>query len=125
MADVVSVRAAGASGSYDFAVGIRSPDRGCDQYADWWEVLDGSGRLLYRRVLLHSHVDEQPFVRSGGPVPVQPEQVVFVRAHMHPGGYGGTVFKGSVAAGFRRPDALGAPLPDHSRARPLPDGCAF
>lgn len=123
-ADVVSVKAAGRPGAYTFAVGVRSPDKGCTRYADWWEVLDTSGRLLYRRVLMHSHVAEQPFERSGGPVAVQRDEVVFVRAHMNPGGYGGKVLTGSVAAGFRAAKGT-ASLPDHSRAQPLPDGCAF
>ena len=88
-ADVIAVQASGSPGAYQFNVGIRSPDKGCAQYADWWEVVSTDGKLLYRRVLLHSHVDEQPFTRSGGPVPIQPDTVVWVRAHMNTGGYGG------------------------------------
>ena len=70
-ADVVSVRGTGEPGAFRFDVGVRSPDTGCDQYADWWEVIGQDGRLLYRRVLSHSHVGEQPFARSGEPVPVE------------------------------------------------------
>jgi hypothetical protein len=124
-ADVISVQVSGAPRAYRFDVGIRSPDTGCKQYADWWEVLDEDGVLLYRRVLLHSHADEQPFTRSGGPVPIQPDTVVWVRAHMNTDGYGGSAFKGSVQSGFRQ-----APLPadfaaNLARQAPLPDGCAF
>jgi hypothetical protein len=125
LADVVSVKVGGSPGAYHFDVGVRSPETGCQQYADWWEVVSEDGRLLYRRVLVHSHVDEQPFVRSGGPVSIQPSTVVWVRAHMKPGGYGGVAFKGSPQAGFRA-----EPLPREFAAglatsAPLPDGCAF
>jgi len=65
IAEVQSVKATGKSNSYTFAVTIKSPDIGCDRYADWWEVITPEGELLYRRVLLHSHVDEQPFTRTG------------------------------------------------------------
>ena len=82
-ADVIGVQVSGAPGAYQFNVTIKSPDTGCQQYADWWEVVSEDGRLLYRRVLLHSHVDEQPFTRSGGPVPIQADTVVWVRAHEH------------------------------------------
>ena len=51
-------------------------------------MLSLEGALLYRRILAHSHVDEQPFVRSGGPVPVGASDIVIVRGHMNPGGYG-------------------------------------
>ncbi len=125
VADVISVKASGASGAYYFDVGVRSTETGCRQYADWWEVVSEEGRLLYRRVLLHSHVDEQPFVRGGGPVAIQPSTVVWVRAHMNAGGYGGVAFKGSPQSGFQA-----APLPRDfaaglATAPPLPDGCAF
>ncbi|MEM7135611.1 MAG: hypothetical protein AAF500_03480, partial [Myxococcota bacterium] len=100
LAKVVSVQASGASGAYTFSVTVSSPDTGCDQYADWWEVLTPDGTLLYRRILQHSHVDEQPFTRSGGPVDATASDRVIVRAHMNPTGYGGAAFSGSVDSGF-------------------------
>jgi len=124
-ADVIAVQASGQPGAYQFNVGIRSPDKGCAQYADWWEVVSTDGKLLYRRVLLHSHVDEQPFTRSGGPVPIQADTVVWVRAHMNTSGYGGAAFKGSVKTGFKQalPDAgFAAGL---AKQAPLPEGCDF
>lgn len=124
-ASVLAVTSAGQPGRYEFSVTVRSPDLGCTQYADWWEVLDESGRLLYRRVLLHSHVDEQPFVRSGGPVPIQPDTTVWVRAHMHPGGYGGTTLWGSVRAGFKPASPAPGFAAQLEHVGPLPDGCAF
>ncbi len=79
-AEIVSVVVSGNENGYSFSVGIKSPDTGCDQYADWWEIISEDGNLVYRRVLAHSHVDEQPFVRSGGPVAVTKEQTVYIRA---------------------------------------------
>jgi hypothetical protein len=124
-ADVIAVQVSGQPGAYEFTVGIRSPDTGCAQYADWWEVVSSDGQLLYRRVLLHSHVDEQPFTRSGGPVPIQPETVVWVRAHMNSGGYGGMALTGSVSTGFKpaMPDAEFAT--GLAKQAPLPEGCDF
>lgn len=124
-ASVVAVRATGGSGAYEFSVTVSSPDKGCRQYADWWEVVSGDGKLLYRRVLLHSHVDEQPFERSGAPVPVKADTVVWVRAHMHPGGYGGVAFKGSVQSGFRQADPAAGFGAELEKQVPLPDSCAF
>ena len=65
-ANVMQVSVGGNPGSYTFSVTIESPDSGCDQYADWWEVVSPEGQLIYRRVLLHSHVREQPFHSLGG-----------------------------------------------------------
>jgi hypothetical protein len=124
-ADVLSVRVTGNPGAYQFAVKISSPDTGCDQFADWWEVVSVDGRLLYRRILLHSHVDENPFLRSGGPVEISPDEVVFVRAHLNPIGYGGQVMKGTVQAGFESVEAeagFGSAL---ERVPPQPEDCAF
>jgi len=124
-ANVTTVGVSGSPDAYQFVVTVSSPDRGCKQYADWWEVLTEDGKLIYRRVLLHSHVDEQPFTRSGGPVMIGADTVVWVRAHMHPGGYGGKATKGTAKSGFKE-----APLSaDFARGLekqpPLPTECAF
>jgi hypothetical protein len=124
-ADVLDVRTGGAAEGFQFTVTVSSPDTGCGQYADWWEVVGEDGALLYRRILLHSHAGEQPFARAGGPVPVGPDTVVWVRAHMHPGGYGGKVMRGSVNGGFRHHSpspGFGAGL---EQLAPQPEGCAF
>jgi len=125
VADVLSVEVTGNPDAYQFNVEVSSPDTGCDQYADWWEVLSEDGKLIYRRVLLHSHVDEQPFTRSGGPVPISEDTVVFVRAHMNTNGYGGQVLKGSVANGFQSVDMKADFAADVETLLPLPEGCAF
>lgn len=124
-ADVLSVSVSGNSGAYLFAVEVSSPDQGCEQYADWWEVLDENGSLLYRRVLLHSHTNEQPFMRSGGPVPVTDDQVVIIRAHFHPDGYGGVALKGSVHQGFQPVELARGFAVELEEEQPLPESCAF
>jgi len=125
VADVISVDVSGEEGSYTFSVGIRSTDEGCQQYADWWEVISEEGDLLYRRILLHSHVGEQPFVRSGGPVKIAADSVVWVRAHMNPGGYGGVVWKGSFAGGFSPAELDPGFAARLAETPPLPGDCAF
>ena len=50
-ATIVSVASSGSNANYTFSVGISSPDTGCDQYANWWEVITEDGTLLYRRIL--------------------------------------------------------------------------
>lgn len=124
-ADVIAVQTSGQAGAYQFSVAVRSPDLGCKQYADWWEVVSEDGKLLYRRVLLHSHVDEQPFARSGGPVPIQPDTVVWVRAHMNTSSYGGVALKGSVKTGFKPAVPETGFATGLAKQAPLPDGCDF
>jgi hypothetical protein len=125
-AHVVAVRAHGEAGSYQFAVTVRSPDRDCDRYANWWEVVRSDGSLAYRRILMHSHAGEQPFTRSGGPVPIGPDETVIVRAHLHPTGYGGAAFRGSVAGGFApwepTPEDFAAAL---AEVEPQPGRCWY
>jgi len=125
LADVLSVAVSGSENAYTFAVEIRSPDTGCQQYADWWEVISEDGKLIYRRILTHSHVSEQPFTRSGAAVAIGADTVVIVRAHLHPGGFGGAAFKGSVQAGFEATQLDADFARDLERIDPLPDGCAF
>jgi hypothetical protein len=124
-ADVVAVRISGSPGAYRFSVTVHSADTGCAQYADWWEVVGADGRLVYRRVLLHSHADEQPFERSGGPVPIQPDTTVWVRAHMSTTGYTGAALKGSVSGGFTPMTPAAEFAQALATQPPLPDGCAF
>jgi pyruvate/2-oxoglutarate dehydrogenase complex dihydrolipoamide acyltransferase (E2) component len=124
-ADVTHVQASGAPGAYQFNVTVKSPDTGCKQYADWWEVVSEDGKLLYRRVLLHSHVDEQPFTRSGGPVPIKADTVVWVRAHMNTSGYGGAALKGSVKGGFAKAEPPANFAASLAKQPPLPEGCDF
>jgi len=124
-ADVLSVQATGNPGAYQFAVEIASPDTGCDQYADWWEIFAEDGQLLYRRILLHSHVGEQPFTRSGGPVEIDAETVVYVRAHMNTSGYGGQVLQGTVQEGFKPAEVEAGFGAELERIPPQPEDCAF
>jgi hypothetical protein len=125
LADVVSVEVSGDPGAYRFRVAVRSPDTGCEQYADWWEVVGEEGALIYRRVLLHSHVGEQPFARAGSPVPFEADRVVYVRAHMHPAGYGGAAFQGSVQAGLAPVELRADFAAGLADEEPLPQGCAY
>lgn len=124
-ATVTGIRVSGEAGAYTFHVGLKSDDTGCEQYADWWEVVDSNGTLLYRRILAHSHVDEQPFTRSGGPVAISEGQVVIIRGHMNKAGYGSNVFKGSVSQGFTEQAANTKFASNLESTPPLPEGCAF
>ena len=125
---VQEVKVSGSESSYTFAVTLKSPDTGCEQYANWWEVVSADGKsLIYRRILGHSHVNEQPFTRSSGAVAIAADTEVIVRAHMYSSGYGEGLIamKGSVANGFIAYDAaldFGSSL---ENADPQPTGCAF
>jgi len=100
-ASVVSLIVSGKENNYKFNVGVSSPDTGCDQYANWWEIITEDGTLLYRRILAHSHINEQPFVRSGPALKIKANKTVYIRAHMNSSGYGTKVYKGSVNSGFK------------------------
>ncbi len=125
LADVTAVVTSGSDGDWTFSVTILSPDTGCEQYADWWEVLSPEGSLLFRRILNHSHSDEQPFTRSGSPVPIAEDAPVIVRAHLSPGGFGGAAMEGSVRDGFISAELAEGFAVSVEGAEPQPDGCAF
>ena len=124
-ADVINVSIRGVANNYTFSVTLSSPDKGCKQYADWWEVISENGDLVYRRILGHSHTNEQPFTRSGGKVKITANQTVWIRAHMNNNSYGGITFKGSKSSGFNQADMAEGFALDLEKAQPLPDGCAF
>jgi len=125
LAHVTGVNISGKEKKYNFNVTIKSPDEGCNQYADWWEVISSNGELLYRRILLHSHIKEQPFTRSGGPVEITQHQTVWIRAHMNNAGYGGKTYKGSVEMGFRETEMGNGFAADLEKQLPQPEGCSF
>ena len=81
--------------------------------------------MLTRRVLIHSHVEEQPFTRSVGGLMVQPDDTVIVRAHMSVGGYGGSAMRGTVAGGFSPAELPADFAAELETQRPLPTNCTF
>ncbi len=62
--EIVEVQASQSGNTWRFDVALRHADTGWDHYADGWEVLAPDGSSLGMRVLVHPHVDEQPFTRS-------------------------------------------------------------
>lgn len=122
---VTKIEVSGNAKGYTFAVTIESPDTGCDQYADWWEVVDMNGNLVHRRILDHSHVTEQPFMRSAENIVLAENKEVYVRMHMNNSGYAKKAQKGSVENGFQATELDVEFAKDLEQAAPLPNGCAF
>ena len=124
-ADVQSVKVVKSGNTYRFQVTVSSPDTGCNKYADWWEILTVEGELLTRRILLHSHVNEQPFTRSGELSEIDESQILIIRAHMNTDGYGGQAMIGSIQSGFEPALLFPGFGKDLETQEPLPSGCAF
>lgn len=61
---VVGVEVVEVGEGWRFDVTVASSDTGWEKYADRWEVRSPGGEVLGTRVLLHPHVEEQPFTRS-------------------------------------------------------------
>lgn len=126
-ANVTAVTVEGNENNYTFNVTLKSDETGCDQYADWWEILSEDGKLIYRRVLGHSHPSEQPFTRSNNsitdPIEIMEDNIVYIRAHMNPNGYSGDIFKGSVRNGFIKVDNTLEFSSEIEYEQPLPTGC--
>ena len=78
---VERIEATNQGGSWRFDVTLSHGDTGWDDYADGWRVELSDGTVLDTRVLVHPHVEEQPFTRALLGV-VIPEGVteVYVRA---------------------------------------------
>jgi len=126
LADVEGVEMTGGPDAWTVSVTVRSPDVDCDQYASWWEIVTVDGDLVYRRILNHSHADEQPFTRSStGPVSLDPDTVYRVRAHLHPAGFGGQVMEGRPGEAFVEVDVDEEWAGDLLTADPLPEECWY
>ncbi len=87
--EIVAVKVTpSGEGRYRFDVTLRHEDTGWKHYADQWDVLAPDGTVLGERVLLHPHVDEQPFTRSLAGVRIPPGiGEVFIRAKDNVTGY--------------------------------------
>lgn len=73
---------------WSFDVTLEYPDKGWDDYADGWHVATVDAEVLGTRILLHPHVNEQPFTRSLTHVSVPPEiDQVVIRSHDLVSGY--------------------------------------
>ena len=97
-ADVTFVKAQEtAPNVWTFSVTVVHPDTGWEDYADGWDVLLPDGTILkpdpgspFTRLLLHPHVDEQPFTRSQSRIEIPADVTqVTVRAHDLLDGFGG------------------------------------
>ena len=71
-----------SDGLYTFQVTVRHGDTGWNHYANRWDVVAPDGTVLGTRVLLHPHVDEQPFTRSLSGVEI-PDGVTSVTIRGH------------------------------------------
>jgi len=71
-----------------FSVTLQHADEGWEHYADQWDVVTLDGKLIKSRVLIHPHVDEQPFTRSLSGVKIpQGMKAVKIRARDSIHGY--------------------------------------
>lgn len=70
-----------SGGAWRFSVTLSHADTGWEDYADAWRVVLDDGTILGERILLHPHVNEQPFTRSLGGVSIpQGTAQVFIEA---------------------------------------------
>lgn len=65
MADVIDIDVRYNGGNnFLITTTLAHADTGWQHYANEWQVLDESGKIIGRRILHHPHVNEQPFSRS-------------------------------------------------------------
>ncbi len=67
---------------WSVSVTLKHGDTGWDHYADNWRIVDNNGNILGDRVLVHPHVNEQPFTRGLGDVKIPVDiKIVYIEAH--------------------------------------------
>ena len=126
-AEITKVKASKSffGSSYSIYATVKSSDKDCEHFVNWWEAVSVDGKLLYRFVLSHPHSREQPFNRGGSTKSINDETVFYVRAHMHPFGYSSKGMKGSVKSGFEPveiPDGFAANLANEGELSTYCDG---
>ena len=97
-ADVTYVKSVQSdNGSWTFYVTLSHPDTSWEDYLNGWDVVTEDGTILkpnpdspFTRLLLHPHVDEQPFTRSQSSIEIPAgATIVTVRANDLVDGFGG------------------------------------
>ena len=77
---------------YTLSVTVFHKDEGWDHFADKWDVVTPDGTVLGTRILLHPHVNEQPFTRSLSFIKIPKNiQKVVIRANCSIQEYGGKI----------------------------------
>jgi hypothetical protein len=124
-AEVTKVRATKAlfGSGYSINATIKSSDKDCDHYVNWWEAVSEDEKLLFRFVLAHPHSREQPFTRGGPTRSINKETIFYVRAHIHPFGYSNKGMKGSAKTGFEPVDIPNGFAANLASEGELPSGC--
>lgn len=87
-ATITAAEARPGSGGWTVSVTLRHEDTGWDDYADGWRLLAPDGTVIATRVLVHPHVNEQPFTRSLSGVDL-PYGDVMVESSTNVTGWGG------------------------------------
>ena len=67
--------------AWSVRVRLQHADEGWQHYADAWRIVTESGQLVGKRILMHPHVDEQPFTRGLNDVRIPDNiRIVYVEA---------------------------------------------
>lgn len=61
---------------------LKHADSGWQHYADRWRIVDSGGQIFGERVLLHPHVNEQPFTRAlNGILIPETAHIIYIEVH--------------------------------------------
>ncbi len=92
--EIIDAQANCENNTCRFDVTLEHADTGWDHYADGWRVLTEDGLELGNRVLMHPHVNEQPFTRSLSGVEIPAGvSTVWIEAHDSVHGANGKKYK--------------------------------
>ncbi len=70
------------SGLWSIKVTLKHDDASWKHYADDWRIVDEKGNILADRILVHPHINEQPFTRGLNNVKIPSNiKTVFIEAH--------------------------------------------
>ena len=94
-ADVLTASAQRQGDGWRVTATVAHADTGWEHYADAFEVLLPDGTVLTQRILVHPHVNEQPFTRSTIEAVIVPAGIttLLVRARDNVDGHGGRTYE--------------------------------